>query len=104
MKGFGTAGGEGTPVRTPTPPEPLVDWVRRFGQVEPDVGGPELEEGALRALEAALERPGRNREGAFALLAADALLTWACEDAVGSADPETELLDLLARLGPQGGR
>lgn len=104
MKGSGTTGESRAPVRKPVPPDALVDWVRRFGQVEPDVHGPELVEGALRALAAALERPGRHREGAFALLAADALLTWACEDAVRAADPETVLLDLLARLGPQGER
>lgn len=54
--------------------------------------------GAIAALQAAVERPGRNREGAFALLAADALLTRACEEAAQAADPEAQLLAILERL------
>ena len=38
-------------------------------------------------LEQALARPGRERESAYRLLEADALLTYACEAALEEADP-----------------
>lgn len=82
----------------PRPPEVLEEWIRRYGSVEADGSGVEVLDGAVRALQEALQRPGRNREGAFALLAADALLTRACEDASRSADPEAQLLAILERL------
>lgn len=84
--------------RTPPPPAALEDWVRRFGGVAPETEDAELVEGALRALGEALDRPGRDRRAAHALLAADALLTWACEDAARAADPEATLRVLLERL------
>lgn len=84
--------------RRPPPPAALASWVRRFGDTEVEARGEVLLQGALRALEAAMDRPGRDRDGAFALLAADALLTWACEDAACSADPETELSGILERV------
>jgi hypothetical protein len=39
--------------------------------------------------------PGRVRASAFHLLAADALLTYACEAAMEEADPRAELLETL---------
>jgi hypothetical protein len=57
--------------------------------------------GAL-ALERALAEAGERR-GAFELLAADALLTYACERAVEAPDPEAELLRILERLERRGG-
>jgi len=57
-----------------------------------------LAESARRALRAAAARPGRVRESAFDLLAADALLTYACEAALESEDPEGAL-DALLDLG-----
>ena len=45
-----------------------------------------------------LARPGRDREGAFHLLAADALLTYACEASAGEEDVERSLVDLLELL------
>lgn len=50
------------------------------------------------ALDATLERPGRVRESAFNLLAADALLTYACEAVVGSPDAEERLEWILASI------
>jgi hypothetical protein len=42
-----------------------------------------------------MAHPGRVRENAFHLLAADALLTYACEAALESDDPEAALLRSL---------
>jgi len=53
---------------------------------------------ALRSLDSALARPGRVRESAFELLAADALLTFACEAALESEDPCSGLTVLLTEL------
>lgn len=81
--------------RTPPPPPPVVEWIRRWGG-----GGKGVVEAAplgpgLRALRAALATPAAAREGAHALLAADALLTWAVEDAAGASDPEAVLRETL---------
>jgi hypothetical protein len=51
----------------------------------------ELVEGGVRALEAALRLTAEDREAAWALLAADALLTWAVEDAADTPEPERAL-------------
>ncbi len=63
-------------------------------------GGPEaraetLTALGLSALTAARERPGRVRDSAFELLAADALLTYACEAALECEDVEGTLLRVL---------
>ncbi len=84
--------------RTPVPPAEVVAWVAEFGGCSPEASGEALREGALRALRAALERPGRSREGAHALLAADGLLTWAVEDAAEEDDPAASLRILLAAV------
>ena len=80
------------------PPE-LLEWIERFGGV---VGGAEpgdLCDAALRALdEAALRTTGRTREAAFALLAADALITEAVGRLAETEDPEAELLSLIDRI------
>jgi hypothetical protein len=55
-----------------------------------------LADRAKRALHAAASRPGRVRRSAFDLLAADALLTYACEAALEAADPEQALNRLLS--------
>ena len=43
-------------------------------------------------------RPGRDREAAYQLLAADALITYACEAASESADVLKVLGDILHRV------
>lgn len=77
----------------------LEEWIRRFGEEDgrPDKPSTSADAG-LRALEAALERTGRSREGAFALLAADALLTSAARDCVDRQDPAEGLRELLERV------
>ena len=57
-----------------------------------------LREATHARLEASLARPGRVRESAFDLLTADALLTYACEAALESADPDAALQALVAGL------
>jgi len=81
--------------RTPEPPAAIVEWMERFGGGVDTSAGEPLRDAALRALAEALARPGRDRDGAFALLAADGLLTWAMEDAADTADPDAKLLALL---------
>lgn len=85
--------------RTPPPPELLREWIRRWADVTPEAPPPESVEGAVRALQAALDRPGRRREAAEALLAADALLTYAVEDAADAPDPGAALQAILQRIG-----
>jgi hypothetical protein len=80
--------------RRPAPPVEL----RSFVLTALDAGdrgrptGPALAEAGRARLAAALGSPGRVRESAFELLAADALLTYACEAALASDDPEGSLL------------
>ncbi len=86
------------------PPE-LVEWMERYrrsGGAEPE----DLVEAALRALDASLARPGRNREAAFALLAADGLMTSALEQLASSENPEMEMRTLIRSIasGPTGVR
>lgn len=82
--------------RTPPPPEPLA---RRMDGEALDGTTPVegLAEAAFRALEETRAAPGRVRRSAYHLLAADALLTWACEAALESSDPEPLLAGLLQR-------
>jgi hypothetical protein len=69
-----------------------------FGKASPEEGAERVGPAALRALGQALERTGRQREGAYALLAADALLTYAVEDASRHPDPEAALSSLLGEV------
>lgn len=83
--------------REPAPPLELKEWL-----TVPDRGLPlvdALVEGGHEALEEAMRRPGRDREAAFYLLAADALLTYACEAAAAAADVEEQLRSILERTG-----
>lgn len=56
----------------------------------------QLLDAASERLDAALARPERLRDSAFDLLAADALLTYACEGALESQEPMAALERLLA--------
>jgi hypothetical protein len=74
----------------------LDEWAGGF---EWDMSiGPEgeLTAAAGRALEAARRHPGRVRDSAFHLLAADALLTYACEAGLESDDPGVALQRILS--------
>jgi hypothetical protein len=91
--------------RTPRPPDALPLPIAEGSGAVTD----RLADAGAEALERALEQKGERR-GAFELLAADALLTYACESAAGphpeggeAPDPEAELLRVLERLARRGG-
>jgi len=84
--------------RSPPPPD---DLTHRMREAVVDSPGTEsriqaLLDGATRSLTAARQEPGRVRASAFHLLTADALVTYACEEALDAVDAEAELAKLLA--------
>lgn len=84
--------------RRPPPPPDLADSLR----VPEDPGGAldeALSSSALERLQEAEASLGRIRESAFRLLEADALLTYACEAALESEDPDAALGRILAAVG-----
>jgi hypothetical protein len=84
--------------RTPRPPDALPLPIAEGSGSVTD----RLADAGAGVLERALEQRGE-RGGAFELLAADALLTYACESAAAAPDPEVELLRVLERLARRGG-
>lgn len=83
--------------REPAPPLELREWL-----MVPDEGldlVDALARAGSGALEEAVRRPGRDRDAAFYLLAADALLTYACEAAADGEDVERKLRAILERTG-----
>ena len=56
---------------------------------------------ARTALDEARAQPGRVRECAFHLLAADALVTYACEAALEEGDPPAALRRILLRTASE---
>jgi len=87
--------------RTPEVPPPFLPLLLKYDSGEGTVPGPEsligLGEGAL---EEALSHAGRDRVGAFALLAGDAFITYACEFlAESGADVAGTLDAMIQRLG-----
>ncbi|HKJ02363.1 MAG TPA: hypothetical protein VJ997_07910 [Longimicrobiales bacterium] len=80
--------------RTPSPPPPLAAWL----EAVPLGSGPvvdELLQAGLSELDRARSTSGRVRTSAFHLLAADALLTYACEAALEAHDPGGALSEIL---------
>ena len=84
-------------------PAELRDWMDRYGGVARGAGPDALADGAFRALAHAVARPGRSREAAFALLAADALMTGAVDRHLAADDPGARMRDLVERLAAGGG-
>ena len=86
--------------REPPAPDELRAWLKI-----PD-GGPVVPERLLGVgllhLEEAVARPGRDREAAYQLLAADALITYSCEAASEAADVRDVLRDVLVRVSAGG--
>jgi hypothetical protein len=83
--------------RSPPPPADLATALRPLAEgPSPDVS---LTKAGISRLDEARARPGRDRESAFRLLEADALLTYGCEAAVESDDPEVALRRILAVIG-----
>ena len=89
--------------RTPPAPDELKAWLRiPDGGTDPDGGLTSVPESLLKAglhhLEEAVRRPGRDREAARQLLAADALITYGCEAASEAADVGGVLREVLGRV------
>ncbi len=107
--------------RTPRAPDELKAWLKVSdggvdprGGVDPDAGvDPDgsldprgrvdsVTESLLMAgllhLEEAVTRPGRDREAAYRLLAADALITYGCEAASEAADIRGVLREVFGRV------
>jgi hypothetical protein len=81
----------GSPSDSPDPTRPFPD---------PEL----LMDAAMASLGRALAPEGRERGGAFDLLAADAFATWAAEAGLAKEDPEAWLLEMTRRFarGPRG--
>ncbi len=88
--------------REPSPPEELRARLR-LDPVEGKTIARALSAAAAEQLDEALARPGRSREGAFHLLAADAFMTYACEAAADAPDLEMRLSEMLAALATVDG-
>ena len=93
--------------RTPPAPDELKVWLKIPGDnSDPDGGVASVPECLLRAgllhLEKAVGRPGRDREAAYQLLAADALVTYGCEAASEAANVRGVLREVLGRVSTGG--
>ncbi len=93
------------PTSIPEAPEPLIAWMERYGDLSGDADA--LAGAAVEALKAASARLGRQRDSAYALLAADGLMTCALERLGDSPAPEAGMRRLIetiasSRLGGPG--
>lgn len=87
--------------RRPAPPEALVEWVAPY--LEERAGSPAgLADAGRSALFRSLDEPEGERSAAFHLLAADALLTYACEAAADVPDCQGELEELVRATASVG--
>ena len=77
--------------RIPLAPMDLAPWRGAWD----DPAGVHLTQTGREALKRARANPGRVRQSAFDLLAADAVLSYACEAALEAADPNEALLTLV---------
>ncbi len=84
--------------RTPAVPMAFLPYLLESGSGVTE--GQDLTSMGLLALSQALAEPGKDRDGAFHLLSADAFLTYACEIvAEGTGDVVDGLEEILARVG-----
>ena len=93
----GSIGAQWLEERTPTPPQELIRHATPYLRT----GSPnavELADAGTAALDDSLREAPGEREAAFQLLVADALLTYACESAVDADDCERALEDVLGRV------
>jgi len=82
--------------RTPAAPVEFAKWLNPEVEASGCLSSALLDE-ALRSLNRALAHPGRDREGALHLLAADGFLTYACEAATEADDVGATLRNLVER-------
>ena len=83
--------------RRPSAAFDLAPWLD--GADTASTGSEALARLGRRALGQALSAPGRVRASALHLLAADALITYACEAALEAENPEEALAAVLAEVG-----
>ena len=93
--------------RTPPAPNELKAWLKIPDDGADFDGGAAsvpgcLVAGGLAHLDEAVARPGRDREAAYQLLAADALITYSCEAASEAADVRGALREVLVRVSAGG--
>jgi hypothetical protein len=81
--------------RTSPPPEALAARLSAGARGVEAIRG--LTEQAVEELASSRAMAGRVREGAWHLLAADALITYACEATLDGADPPRALEELLRK-------
>ena len=79
-------------------PAELLEWVRTYAGASPEADVDELLAGVRRALQHSLKHPGRDRQAAYSLLAADGLLTLAVERLADAEDPEARFHALIEAL------
>jgi hypothetical protein len=93
--------------RTPPAPDELKAWLK----IPDDGTDPDgvvaslpgsLVKAALVRLEDAVARRGRDREAAYQLLAADALITYGCEAASAAKDVRSALREVLVGVRTGG--
>lgn len=84
-------------------PDALRHWILSFGSCPFPVPESEILHAAQRALGEALERAPEDRTAAWALLAADALLTWGVEAAADAEVPTEALALVLERVTEEAG-
>lgn len=84
-----------TRARHPSPPMAIGPWLADAEFVAPTAA--RLTDSGVAAMDRARARPGRVRDSAFHLLAADALITYACEAALEEEDPDEALWQILRR-------
>ena len=82
--------------RTPPAPDPLAAWLQNV-PLDGEEARTALLDAGLAELDASRSTPGRVRDSAFHLLAADALLTYACEAALEAGDTRAALVEILQR-------
>jgi len=93
--------------RTPPAPNELKAWLKIPDDGVDLAGGVAsvpgcLVAGGLGHLDESVARPGRDREAAYQLLAADALITYGCEAASEAADVGGVLGEILVRVSAGG--
>jgi len=79
-------------------PDALADWMGVFGWDGGSVDPEALAGSGVRALVRSLSHTGRDREGAYTLLAADGLITLAVEALAADSDLEAGLHDLIVAI------
>lgn len=86
-------------------PAVLAEWMLIYGGHDANEGGTadSLRFAARRALNNVRSRRGRDREAAYALLAADAFLTAACAISSEAEAPDAALLRIAEEVGDAGG-